>query len=106
MLRHFFQIAWRNLMKRKLYSFINIAGLTIGMACCVLIAVYILNELSYDRYHLKSDRIYRVTQAFRSIQKGENPGPPAPRDFQVWGCAPVGLHCKQIFLKLKKWCVS
>jgi putative ABC transport system permease protein len=39
MLRHFFQIAWRQLMKRKFYSFINIAGLAIGMACCLVITV-------------------------------------------------------------------
>jgi putative ABC transport system permease protein len=102
MLRHFFQIAWRNLMKRKLYSFINMAGLTIGMACCVLIALYVQNELSYDRYHVKGDRIYRVTQTFRSIQKGENPGPPTPQDFQVWGCAPVGAALQADFPEIEK----
>jgi putative ABC transport system permease protein len=102
MLRHFFQIAWRNLMKRKLYSFINIAGLTIGMACCVLITLYIRNELTYDRYHTKSDRIYRVTQTFRSVQKGENPGPPTPQDFWVWGCAPVGAALQADFPEIEK----
>lgn len=102
MLRNFFTIAWRNLMKRKLYSFINIAGLTIGMACCVLITVYVKNELSYDRYHVKADRIYRVTQTFRSVQKGENPGPPAPQDFWVWGCAPVGAALQADFPEIEK----
>jgi putative ABC transport system permease protein len=102
MLRHFFQIAWRNLMKRKLYSFINIAGLTIGMACCVLITLYVQNELSYDRYHAKRDRIYRVTQTFRSVQKGENPGAPTPQDFQVWGCAPVGAALQADFPQIEK----
>ncbi len=102
MLRHFFQIAWRNLKKRKLYSFINIAGLTIGMACCVLITLYVQNELSYDRYHSKSDRIYRVTQTFRSVQKGENPGAPTPQDFWVWGCAPVGPALQADFPEIEK----
>jgi putative ABC transport system permease protein len=102
MLRHFFKIAWRNLMKRKLYSFINIAGLTIGMACCVLITLYVLNELSYDRYHTKRDRIYRVVQTFRSVQKGENPGPPTPEDFQVWGCAPVGAALQADYPEIEK----
>ena len=102
MLRHFFQIAWRNLMKRKLYGFINIAGLTIGMACCVLITLYVQNELSYDHYHTKSDRIYRVTQTFRSVQKGENPGPPSPQDFWVWGCAPVGPALQADFPEIEK----
>ena len=102
MLRHFFQIAWRNLKKRKLYSFINIAGLTIGMACCVLITLYVQNERSYDRYHANSDRIYRVTQTFRSVQPGENPGPPAPQDFWVWGCAPVGAALQADFPEIEK----
>jgi putative ABC transport system permease protein len=102
MLRHFFQIAWRNLMKRKLYSFINFAGLTIGMGCCVLITLYVQNELSYDRYHANSDRIYRVTQTFRALQPGENPGPPAPQDFWVWGCAPVGPALQADFPEIEK----
>jgi putative ABC transport system permease protein len=102
MLRHFFQIAIRNLKKRKLYSFINIAGLTIGMTCCILITLYVQNELSYDRYHAKSDRIYRVTQTFRATQPGENPGPPSPQDFWVWGCAPVGAALQADFPEIEK----
>ena len=102
MLRHFFQITWRNLKKRKLFAFINIAGLSIGMACCLLITLYVLNELSYDKYHTKADRIYRVTQTFRSVQKGENPGPPSPQDFWVWGCAPVGPALQHDFPEIEK----
>lgn len=102
MLPHFFQIAWRNLKKRKLSAFINITGLSIGMACCLLIMRYVRNELSYDRYHAKANRIYRVTQTFRSIQKGENPGPPSPQDFWVWGCAPVGPTLQADFPEIEK----
>jgi putative ABC transport system permease protein len=102
MLRHFFQIAWRNLKKRKLFGFINIAGLSIGMACCLLITLYVENEFSYDRYHSNADRIYRVTQTFRAVQKGENPGPPSPQDFWVWGCAPVGPALQADFPQIEK----
>jgi putative ABC transport system permease protein len=102
MLRHFFQIAWRNLKKRKLFGFINIAGLSIGMACCLLITLYVQNEFSYDRYNTKADRIYRVTQTFRTVQKGENPGPPTPQDFWVWGCAPVGPALQADFPEIEK----
>jgi putative ABC transport system permease protein len=102
MLRHFFQIAWRNLKKRKLFGFINIAGLSIGMACCLLITLYVENEFSYDRYHSNADRIYRVTQTFRAVQKGENPGPPSPQDFWVWGCAPVGPALQADFPEIEK----
>jgi putative ABC transport system permease protein len=102
MIFHFFQIAWRNLLKRKFYSFINIAGLAIGMACCVLITLYVQHELSYDQYHAKRDRIYRVVQTFRSVKKGENPGPPTRSDFQVWGCAPVGRALQADYPEIEK----
>jgi putative ABC transport system permease protein len=102
MLRHFFQIAWRQLMKRKFYSFINIAGLAIGMACCMVITVYVLHELSYDQYHAKKDRIYRVLQAFRNVQPGESPGTPSPTDYSVWGCAPVGPALQADFPQIQK----
>ena len=102
MLRHFFQIAWRNLKKRRLFGIINITGLSIGMACCLLIALYVLNELSYDRYHTKADRIYRVVQAFRSVQPGENPGPPSPQEYSVWGCAPVAPALQADFPEIEK----
>jgi putative ABC transport system permease protein len=60
MLKNYFRIAFRNLLKHKGYTFINIGGLAIGMACCILILLYVRDELSYDRHHEKADRIYRV----------------------------------------------
>ncbi len=102
MIHHFFQIAWRNLVKRKFYSFINIAGLAIGMTCCLLITLYIKNELSYDQYHTKKDRIYRVLQSFRSVKEGVNPGAPTPEEFWVWGNAPVGPALQADFPQIEK----
>ncbi len=64
MLKNYFKLAWRNLMKYKFISFINLFGLTIGLTCCLLILTYILNELSYDKYNKNADRIYRVTRTF------------------------------------------
>lgn len=61
MFTNYLKIALRNLLKKKFYTFINIVGLGIGMACCLLISLYVLDELSYDRFHEKADRIYRVT---------------------------------------------
>lgn len=61
MIKNYFKIAWRNIINNKFYSFINVAGLAIGITCCVLIFLYIQNELSYDRYNVKADRIYRLT---------------------------------------------
>lgn len=54
------KIALRNFFKHKGFSFINIFGLAVGIACCLLIMLYVLDELSYDRYHEKAGRIYRV----------------------------------------------
>ncbi|MES2006191.1 MAG: ABC transporter permease [Bacteroidota bacterium] len=66
MLRNYFKIAWRNLMKHKFISFINLFGLTVGLTCCLLITVYILHETSYDRYNKNANRIYRVTRSFNN----------------------------------------
>ena len=64
MLKNYLKIALRHLKKYKAYSFINIAGLAIGMGCCILILFYVQDELSYDRYHEKADRIFRVVDRF------------------------------------------
>ena len=60
MLKNYLKIAVRNIKRNKIYSFINIAGLAIGIACCLLILLYIQDELSYDRFHKNADRIYRI----------------------------------------------
>jgi len=60
MLRNYFKIAIRNMMRQKGYSLINISGLAIGMACCILILLYVTDELSYDKFHENKDRIYRI----------------------------------------------
>lgn len=60
MLKNYMKIAFVNLKKHKAFSFINIIGLAIGIACCILITTYVFHELSYDRYHEKADRIFRL----------------------------------------------
>ncbi len=60
MLQSYFKIGIRNLLLHKSYSLINIIGLAAGIACCLFIVLYIHDELNYDRYHKKADRIYRV----------------------------------------------
>jgi putative ABC transport system permease protein len=60
MFKNYLKIALRNLKKNKAFSFINIAGLAIGMACCILILLYVSDELSYDNFHENEDRIYRI----------------------------------------------
>lgn len=60
MIRNYFKIAFRNLWKHKVFSFINITGLAVGMTACFLIFLYVNFELSYDSFHKKGDRIYRL----------------------------------------------
>lgn len=65
MFRNYVKIAFRNLFRSKIYSFINIGGIAIGLASVWLIALYVADELSYDRYHEKANRIFRIAQHTR-----------------------------------------
>ena len=60
MIKNYLKIAFRNLLRHKTFSFINIMGLAVGMTACFLIFLYVSFETSYDNFHTKADRIYRV----------------------------------------------
>lgn len=60
MFKNYFKTAFRNLARNKIYSFINIAGLSIGLACAMLIMLYVKDEVSFDRFHKNANNIYRV----------------------------------------------
>lgn len=60
MIRNYIKIAWRNLFKNKVYSFVNIISLTIGIAACLLIGTMVINELNYDRNWDKAENIFRI----------------------------------------------
>ena len=60
MLKNYLKIAWRNLRKHKFYTFLNVFGLSLGLASCLLITLYVVDELSYDRSFNNAERIYRV----------------------------------------------
>jgi putative ABC transport system permease protein len=64
MVRNFFTTATRRLLKNGSYTLLNVAGLSIGLACFTLIGLWVLDELNYDSFHQKSDRIYRVASTF------------------------------------------
>src|SRR3990170_79627 len=66
MIKNYLKVALRSIFRNKLTAFINIAGLALAMACSLLIVLFIKDEWSYDRYHSKADRIYRVTRNFLS----------------------------------------
>ncbi|MFD1144343.1 ABC transporter permease [Larkinella insperata] len=68
MIQNYFKIAWRNLVRNRAFSAINIVGLALGLATCLLISLFVLDEVSFDRFHEKSDRIVRVV--FRGTVQG------------------------------------
>ncbi|MTI31228.1 ABC transporter permease [Xanthovirga aplysinae] len=61
MLKNYLKIAFRNLIKNKFYTFINVMGLAVGMCCCLLIFFWVQGELSFDLHHTKIDRLYRLS---------------------------------------------
>ena len=71
MLLHHFKIAWRNLRARKVYAFINIIGLTVGIATSLLIFLVISYELSYDDFQSRNSRIHRVVIDHSNKSNGE-----------------------------------
>ena len=67
MVKNYLKIAIRNMLSQKAYSLINILGLSVGMAACILILLFVNDELSYDKYHENSERIVRVSRAWKNI---------------------------------------
>jgi len=72
MLKNYLTVAFRSLIRNKVYSAINILGLTVGITCFMVIAIFVHNELRYDRFHSKADRIYRVCEKIDAQGQGEN----------------------------------
>src|ERR1700710_2192382 len=62
MIRNYIKTAYRSLLKNKGFTFLNVFGLSVGLATCLLIVFYVVDELSYDKYNVNADRIYRITE--------------------------------------------
>lgn len=71
MLKNYIKIAFRNLFKNKVYSFINIFGLAVGIACCLFVFIYVQDELSYDQFHKNYDNLYRLNKVVTPQEGGE-----------------------------------
>ena len=79
MFQHYLKIATRHLWKQRLYSLINVAGLAIGLACCIAVLFYVKDELGYDNYHKNADNIYRLSINSTVMSSGgEQPGARSP----------------------------
>lgn len=78
MYRNYLKIAWRNLKRDKAYAFINIMGLSLGIACAILIFTFVSFHLSFDHFHKNKDRIYRVVTEIHHDEVSYIPGVPPP----------------------------
>lgn len=97
---NYLKIAYRNLLKKKVYSFINMVGLGIGISCCVLIFMFVQDELSYDQFNEKGDRIYRVIHNYSAQNEQSNSD--SRENYWVWGNAPVGPALELDFPEVEK----
>ena len=109
MFKNYILIAIRNLQRHKSYSFINIFGLAIGMACCLLIFLYVQDEFSYDKYHTNSDNIYRLalegyasntSQKINTARSGSPWGPVLVKDY------PGVLNAVRFKTPLSRWLIT
>ncbi|HEV3327312.1 MAG TPA: ABC transporter permease, partial [Puia sp.] len=78
MLRNYFKIAWRNLWRNKSYTFINILGLSSGIACAILIFTLVSYQFSFDTFHPAADRVYRIVTEYHTDATEYQPGVPQP----------------------------
>ncbi|GAB3220349.1 ABC transporter permease [Algoriphagus aestuariicola] len=69
MLKNYLKIAWRNLIRQKTFSLINVLGLSLGLACCLILLAFVKFEQSFDKFHPEPERLYRVVQRVNSDQK-------------------------------------
>ena len=95
MIKNYLVLAYRNIMKSKVFSFINIIGLSLGMAACLLIVQYVMHELSYDNFHSNKDRIFRIQQD--RYDKGKLSTQWAA------GCSAVGQALKENFPEVEEY---
>lgn len=100
MIRNFFIVFFRNILRHKAYSFINLAGLAIGLACSILITVFVLHELSFDKFHTKADQIQRLCISMKIGERASR---------QAWTAGPSGAALRDEipeileFCRIKRW---
>jgi len=96
MLKSYFKTAWRNLLRNKLFSAINLLGLSVGIASVLLIGIYFQNELNYDTFHKNKDSLYRVGFEFFNQGKSLGKGP--------FYTPPFGPEAQNEFAEINSFC--
>jgi putative ABC transport system permease protein len=101
MIKNYMKVSVRNIARNKTFSTLNIIGLSIGMAACVLISIFVKNELSYDTYNSQYDNIYRVLIHYGFERDVEADAYIPIEEYQVWGSAPVGPAIQEYFPEIE-----
>lgn len=97
MLQNYFKVSMRNILRNKTFSLLNISGLSVGIASCILILIYVNNELSYDKYNSKYERTYRIIHYFGHQDDSPDYRSLPKNEFRVWGNAPVAPAMQAFF---------
>lgn len=105
MFKNYLKTTFRNIIRQKGYSFINITGLAVGMAVCILILLWVQDELSYDRFHGKADNLYRVVEKWRysSGEMAYNKVTPGPLAAVLKEKYPEILDATRYYSGYRKW---
>ena len=96
MLENYLKISFRSMKRHKGYAFMNISGLAVGMACCILIMLYVQYELSYDRYHTKAGHIYRILIGRKAFNDQPFAGSPPRLASALKDNCPEVIHASRV----------
>lgn len=102
MISNYYKVSIRNILRNKTFSFLNISGLSVGIASCILILIYVNNELSYDKYNSNYDNTYRVIHYYGEQGVEPDYATLPTKEYQVWGNAPVAPAMQDYFPEVEK----
>lgn len=101
MIKNNVKIGMRSILRNKVFSILNVTGLSVGLASCLLILIYVKNELSYDTYNINYDRTYRVIQHFGGRGADLKNEVLPTSEYQVWGNAPVAPALQEFYPEIE-----
>lgn len=102
MFKNYFKVSVRNILRNKTFSLLNVSGLSVGIASCILILIYVNNELSYDTYNEKYDRTFRVLHHYGEQDGSRDYSKLSKSDYKVWGNAPVAPAVQDYFPEIEQ----
>ena len=102
MISNYYKVSMRNILRNKTFSFLNISGLSVGIASCILILIYVNNELSYDTYNSSYENTYRVIHYYGDEGAAPDYATLPSKEYQVWGNAPVAPSMLSYFPEVEQ----